>query len=485
MKSIYLIVGPLIQCVKTHQFHNLVILRSFILSLSLVTSVASSVIYVNQEATVGGDGQSWGSAFDNIQDALEVSVSGMDIWIAQGVYYPDEGNLQVNDDIFASFILVDGVSLYGGFNATETILEQRKTDINITILSGDISQDDINTDNNFIGESTDDIVNDNSYHIITGSNVDNNTILDGFTVTAGFANGGLNTEYSRGAGLYCGIRNSGPDLNQNTFIGNMAKSNGSATNGCFQHVKNSYYLNNYSGNNGGAFHTEGGSFENTVFEGNIAHRNGGALYNFNRPITIKNSEFINNSLETNIGGGVFSSGDTSLDNVLFKGNKARLGGGFYIQESTSSVVFTNVTFTGNSAVEEGGAIHIKEELINITINNSIIWNNEDNSGIGTADSSVFGIGIFNNSYSLIQGFGTTGTGNLDEDPLFVTDTDPTMAPTSAGNSRLMPVSIAIDAGDDTVVTTLYDLDGEDRIQNASVDMGAYEYTDLIFANGFE
>jgi len=71
------------------------------------------------------------------------------------------------------------------------------------------------------------------------------------------------------------------------------------------------------------------------------------------------------------------------------------------------------------------------------------------------------------AYCDIQG-GYEGEGNIDEDPLF--------ANTASGNLRLRLGSPAFDAGDNLAlppeVTT--DLDGNPRISNSRVDMGAYE-----------
>jgi hypothetical protein len=66
-----------------------------------------------------------------------------------------------------------------------------------------------------------------------------------------------------------------------------------------------------------------------------------------------------------------------------------------------------------------------------------------------------------------------GTGNLNEDPQFVTPiTSP--APTTTGNLRLRSTSPAVNAGDNSVVTATTDLDGAARIIGANVDLGAYE-----------
>jgi hypothetical protein len=58
-----------------------------------------------------------------------------------------------------------------------------------------------------------------------------------------------------------------------------------------------------------------------------------------------------------------------------------------------------------------------------------------------------------------------GGGNIDTDPLFVS---------APGDLRLQSGSPCIDAGDNSAVTESTDLEGNARITNCSVDMGAYE-----------
>ncbi len=84
--------------------------------------------------------------------------------------------------------------------------------------------------------------------------------------------------------------------------------------------------------------------------------------------------------------------------------------------------------------------------------------------------------------SWISGTYVDGGGNIDEDPLFLEDIDPSTAPTTSGNLRLQSTSPAVDKGENDYVPegVLTDLDGKARIQDgnadgdAVVDMGAYE-----------
>jgi hypothetical protein len=120
--------------------------------------------FVNDDV-VGGDGSSWASAFNDLQDALATATAGDEIWVAAGTYKPTtDGNREI------SFNLESGVSLYGGFAGTETDLDERDWEVNSTVLSGDIG----------VPGS----VVDNSYHVVYASGITGVT-LDGLTITGG------------------------------------------------------------------------------------------------------------------------------------------------------------------------------------------------------------------------------------------------------------------------------------------------------------
>ena len=97
---------------------------------------------MNINVTSAGDGSSWNTAFDNVQDALESALIGGEIWVAQGAYYPDIGLNQVDNDVASTFTIKEGIKLYGGFDGTEINISQRNPEVNLTILSGVLNGDD-------------------------------------------------------------------------------------------------------------------------------------------------------------------------------------------------------------------------------------------------------------------------------------------------------------------------------------------------------
>ena len=108
------------------------------------------------------------------------------------------------------------MAVYGGFAGSETARSQRNPATNVTILSGDIDNNDsqtpiITNPATVTGNTT------NSYHVVTGAN---NATLDGFTITAGYANSGNNS----GGGMF--NSSSSPTLTNVTFSGNSAIGDG-------------------------------------------------------------------------------------------------------------------------------------------------------------------------------------------------------------------------------------------------------------------
>lgn len=87
----------------------------------------------------------------------------------KGTYFSASGT-----DRDSTFQLVDRVAVYGGFAGTETSLSERDWAANVTVLSGDIGTA---------------VESDNSYHAVTGNGTNVTAVLDGFTITEGYANG--------------------------------------------------------------------------------------------------------------------------------------------------------------------------------------------------------------------------------------------------------------------------------------------------------
>ena len=379
-----------------------------------------SRLYVDVTANAGGNGTSWSNAFNSLQDALaawDPLIHTDGIWVAKGVYYPDEGTGITPDDRNASFNLEEGMKVYGGFAGGESDLSARNPSTNVTVLSGDIDSNDANKDSNGVTPDADDIQGSNSYHVVLGDGtntaITNVTMLDGFTITGGLATG--SSPNNLGGGMYCNGRNSGsecsPILTNISFLGNRA-------------------------NSGGAMSSDGDSSGKSS------------------PI---------------------------LTHVIFSGNKATVNGGGMFNNGfagTSNPTLTNVTFATNHATN-GGAMYIDGTFgtNNSNIQNTIFWGNTATTNpeifSDTATPTI--------SYSLFEGAAPSGTGNIQgSSSPFISTTDLQLKACSeaidAGNNSVNSESTDLAGNtrkvDDTDVT---DVSGQAA---PVIDVGAYERQDI-------
>ena len=174
------------------------------------------IIYVNDNSTCDAltetCGVTWETAFPYLQDALSVASTNNNIWVAQGIYYPDEkqGIGAVNDSNSMSdyFEMQNYVGLYGGFSddLLATQLSDADYENNLTILSGDIDKDDTVDVNGLVAHYTDisdeSLTNFNSTHIIKDNSQTSYFVLQGFIINAAevFSNtsGSVYLKYSGG-----------------------------------------------------------------------------------------------------------------------------------------------------------------------------------------------------------------------------------------------------------------------------------------------
>ncbi|MCK5802808.1 MAG: fibronectin type III domain-containing protein, partial [Lentisphaeria bacterium] len=208
----------------------------------------AGIIYVNIVTMGAGDGSSWANATSLFQDAID-TLGVIQVWVAAGTYYPTD-----DLDRTISFQLRNGVAVYGGFEGTETELEARDPEVNPTILSGDIGAPDAN-----------------SYHVIynpdlfgggeidqfrgDASGIDETAVLDGFTITAGLADG-IGDMGDVGGGIL--NENASPTIANCAVVGNTADEVG-----------------------GGVFNVGSSpTFTNCTIGGNTTGDAGGGIYNY-------------------------------------------------------------------------------------------------------------------------------------------------------------------------------------------------------------
>ncbi|MEM9934550.1 MAG: choice-of-anchor Q domain-containing protein [Bacteroidota bacterium] len=414
-----------------------------------ICSDVGSRLYVDVQASGLQDGSSWNNAFTDLQLALATArtCEVNEIWVAEGTYKPVQG-LDDNE----TFLLVNGVSLYGGFSGSETSLTERDWKTNLTILSGALGQ----ANNTPI----------NSKHVVVGINIDSTTIIDGFIIRDGstydedicsegdpFCTDGIYLNGGGGMLIYSvdgGKTN--PIIQYCRFENNFNKSNNSALyDGGGLYIQNAdaiiqfcEFLNNYSGDDGGALYIQGGkrvSVLNSIFRNNNAQESGGAIYaaGLGGLLEIENCEFYKNLGNNDRGGAILAN--------------------------YNKMIIRNSTFLENLGTAESTTIFVNQP---IEIYNSIIWGRTDVDDVPIG-GFVMGPENILVSNSIVEG-GWPGTNISSEDPLFVDVNEETL------DLSLQPGSPAINIGLNAEASSLgIDIAGNPRISDEIIDLGAYEF----------
>jgi hypothetical protein len=357
----------------------------FFAVLFSTTTAAGNVIYVDDSAIGANDGTSWNKAFNHLQDALADANSAekpVEIRVAQGIYKPDQGTNQTSNDREATFQLINDVVIKGGFaGIVELDADARDVEAYVTILSGDLNGNDTEVANSAdLWDESSRV--ENSYHVITGNLTDETSVLDGFTITAGNANGTYWEGF--GGGMY--NWEGSPTLNNCTFSGNSAEFGGGMANSenSSPTLTNCTFLANSSMYDAGGMDNldkSSPTLTNCTFSRNSSTRGSGGLENDRQSSpTLTNCTFSGNS--GRYGGGMKNSNISSpiLINCTFSGNSAEFGGGGMRNDGESNPTLTNCTFSGNSGECGGGMDNFIES--SPTLTNCIFSGNSGQYGGG-------------------------------------------------------------------------------------------------------
>ena len=391
-----------------------------------------------------------------------------EIWVAQGTYTPDQSRTTGFTGPESSFTLISGAATYGGFPTGGGTWEQRNPALYETILSGDAG---------VAGDSS-----DNSYHVVVASWTSAETVLDGFTITGGNANGPA--EHSLGGGLH---NISGhPMVVRCLFTGNAAGKGAGVYNrqnrAKFFECR---FVSNVSRTDAGGMLDKHSNviLYRCVFARNMAGRNGGGLFLHEQGEPwVVNCRFEGNSASN--GGGVFNhhSGCLIFGCVVTGNTAVGCGGGQFNLECEQLVRSINCTFSNNRAGSSGGGL--LDTSSPHAVVNCIFWGNraaEDGPQIWMSEQSRVDIHHCcvqegQPQVVVIDSTFDWRPGNIATDPRFVDANGPDgIAGTDDDRLNLAADSPCIDAGDDgEVPSDVFDADGDgDILERIAFDIAGH------------
>ncbi len=404
---------------------------SAVLVLATGNRAGGRIIHVDADATDVNIGSSWAYAVNSLQDALLLAYffrKPVEIRVAQGTYAPDQGLGIAPGDREASFQLMEGVTVkggYAGFGAPDP--DARDIELYKTILSGDLDGNDGRDSANN---------SENSYHVVTGSGTDATAILDGFTITGGYAsghgedlNGGgmynnagsptlINCTFSgnstdvligrggaiggEGAGMF--NKDSHPTLTKCTFSGNSGNSGGGIynVNSSPMLADCAFYVNSTQGGGGGMYNSGSNpTLLNCIFTGNSASwGGGGGMYNDRSSPTLTSCTLSDNYARGEGGGGMYNNIDSSpmLADCTFSGNSTEESGGGMYNSGNSCPALLSCIFSENSALRTGGGMYNRHNS-EPSLTNCIFSGNDARSGGGMENFGTRGLILLNCTFS--------------------------------------------------------------------------------------
>lgn len=431
-----------------------------LLTLAARTATAQTTFHVTPDGTQGST--AWTDAM-TLTEALDAARAGDQIWVQgfETIDSPDKLYTVPDDD--EAFTVPSGVSLYGGFRGDETSIDERVTTGKLSemryrsVLSGDRRQNDAADESLLIfpGNATRD---DNAAHVVvmdltpTAASGNNNTlptVIDGFSIAEGHADGNPADASGWGGGIFVTGDNSGG--------------------GAFS-ITRCFLVNNYA-RRGGAVYVDrtvvvrpttstisyNTVFNNAAGERSSANNSGGGLY-VAGAANVVNCEVFNNE-----NGGIAIAPAAAVINSTVARNT---GSGIEkIDDGTGEAYVYNTVIWGNSYLYST----LSPNFINSAYHEVVLQDGE------TVDSN-------GNRYVSDRNRGNDVAVPMFESPSLRTSYDRefnwlTMA-YPLWSWDIQEGSAFIDGGRNdlyggTLPTT--DMAGQGRLSNGMIDIGAYEY----------
>lgn len=342
--------------------------------------LSTRIRYVKPVATGTGDGSSWENASGNLQNMIDELAKNNpqnlpgEVWVAAGTYVPQVQVIS-GTTYSASFLMRDGISVYGGFAGDESSKQEREVGkmpwnfVNKTILEGSYYEHSKTSWNESNHKWT---LTSDSRHVVFfsplpsegKSGFDKSTILNGVTIRGGYAQGGEGVAdfmTDRGAGVYMGIN---------------------AT------LEKCIVTENSSTGNGGAVYIYGGRVMNSLIYNNNADGDGGAVYVDNAGIVLA-SMLTNNSANNGSGAYLAHTGNWTdgkphpeyliLSTSVVSNNTSRLNGAVYcakggvlMQNTITNNDCPTATDNTSANASQSGGLYVDSYGLVI---NSVLWNN--------------------------------------------------------------------------------------------------------------
>lgn len=342
---------------------------------------AGRIRYVMQQARGTGDGTSWANASADLQKMIDELAQNNpqnqagEVWVAEGTYQPI-GWIDNDKNYTAAFRMRDGISVYGGFKGSESSKNARSMTGNMpwqyeykTILKGASYQDDAewnatDTKWNVSSSASRHVVWFTPYPYQEDNSFTKVTILDGFTIVGGHAQGDTGINDFRtdcGGGVFMGV---------NSYLYNCIVKECSAV------------------SDGGGVYTEGGRIMGSLIYNSSADGNGGGIFVDNAGIVLQS--MMTNCAATN-GGGIYLNRDALWDGKehpeylilstsIVSNNTNKANGAVYCNDGgvilqttiTQNATIRSTDLADRNAARTGG-LYINKYALVI---NSVLWNNQ-------------------------------------------------------------------------------------------------------------
>lgn len=392
------------------------------LTLCATTMAQTDTIrYVKERGSYTADGRSWANAKNNLQDAINDLYDYLQrnklksgrVLVAEGTYRPTTSTPGGDGVLYTSFLIYEGITVYGGFDATnpedtpeERLLEDG-TQIgkakglkwklkNPTILSGNHSSSSADPMKwNSAKNEYDESFTGNSYHVVwfatntssnsSGLDNENRAVglahkarIDGFTIQEGNASNRTVPEETNGRHAYHNSYGGGVYMVANSEVRNcIIRQNASALRGggvymdggglleqCYVAQNQSNGVGVTDGYGGGVACDDGGVVRNCIIENNAGRCGGGLSIAFSsipdtdkkRYASYASGCVVANNTSQAEAGGVFMRNGGLLNHLTITCNNC-VGAG---------VVYNNRRYgrSGGLYVDGGGMVA-----------NSVIWGN--------------------------------------------------------------------------------------------------------------